>query len=151
LYICFCYLILNEQKGLLQIMWVRINPAEVLFISKYYIMHYKRYQTVLSFCIALTLLSSCDKKEEEESNGSITFWTNNLSAHGGYMNVTIEGTSKPIILSWPSLPDCNNTQGTASFELASGTYSYTVTDGNSQFFYGLITVYANDCTGKQLD
>ncbi|MNU28487.1 hypothetical protein D3C71_169250 [compost metagenome] len=96
-------------------------------------MHYKRYQTVLSFCIALTLLSSCDKKEEE-GNGSVTFWTNNLSAHGGYINVTIEGTSKPIILSSPSLPDCNNTQGTARFELASGTYSYKLQMLTASFF-----------------
>ena len=114
-------------------------------------MYHKRYpSTFLSFCAALALLSSCDKKEET-GTGSITFWTNNLTAHGGYMNVTVEGTAQPITLSWPSLPDCNNTQGTARFELESGAYSYTVTDGNGQAFSGSVVVYANDRTGKQLD
>lgn len=111
-----------------------------------------RYALILLSVISIaTCFSACDKKEDSDGPGRITFWTNNLNGHGGWMNVTVNGQSKQITLDWPALPDCTNTQGTASFELSPETHSYTVTDANGQVFFGNVLVYSDDCTGKQLD
>lgn len=98
-----------------------------------------------------TTFISCDKKEPSDAPGRVTFYTNNLNAHGGWMNVTINGEAKQLTLNWASLPNCENTQGTASFELSSETHSYSVTDAKGQVFFGNVAVFSDDCTGKQLD
>jgi len=78
-----------------------------------------RYALVLLSVNSLaSTLTTCKKEEDSDKPGRIPFFTNNLSAHGGWMNVTINGASQQITLNWPSLPDCSNTQGTASFELS---------------------------------
>lgn len=111
-----------------------------------------RYALILLSVISLTAgFSACKKEEDSGGPGRITFWTNNLSGHGGWMNVTINGEAKQITLNWPALPDCSNTQGTASFELPAETHTYTVTDANGQVFFGNVIVFSDDCFGKQLD
>ncbi|RQO31122.1 hypothetical protein DBR32_10485 [Taibaiella sp. KBW10] len=110
-----------------------------------------RNKRTIFLLVCLTfLLNSCDK-QEPDGKGRITFWTNDIGAHGGWMNVTIEGNAKQILLQWPSIPDCDNTQGTARFELESGIHAYSVTDANGQVTFGNVIVYKDQCTGKQLD
>lgn len=111
-----------------------------------------KYALILFSVIGLTYsFSACKKEKDSGAPGRVTFWTNNLSGHGGWMNVTVNGTSKQITINWPTLPDCPGTQGTASFELPPESYSYTVTDANGKVFFGNIIVFSDDCIGKQLD
>lgn len=56
-----------------------------------------RYALLLVVSLWMTV-SACTKDENSDEPGRITFFTNNLGGHGGWMNVTINGEAKQITL-----------------------------------------------------
>lgn len=115
----------------------------------------KKYGFIAIILFLCQCSVSCSKDDEDKDtgkgNGTITFWTPNLEQHAGYINVAIDGTAHNITLSWPSLPDCKHTQGTAVFDLPAGTYNYTTTDGKGAVSSGSVNVFANDCFDHKIN
>lgn len=115
----------------------------------------KKLNFLLFILFSSLYLCSCSKedanKDQGKGKGTITFWTAKLEAHKGYINVVIDSLARNITLSWPSLPDCKNTQGTAVFELPAGTYNYSTTDGNGSVSFGSVNVFADDCFDHKID
>ncbi|MBL7712316.1 MAG: hypothetical protein JNL13_07635 [Chitinophagaceae bacterium] len=105
----------------------------------------------LALCSTLWLCS-CNKEDagKEKGKGRIRFWTTRLEAYKGYINVVIDSLARNITLSWPSLPDGNNTQGTAVFERPAGSYNYVTTDGNGAVSFSNVNVFA-DCFDHKTD
>jgi hypothetical protein len=76
------------------------------------------------------------------ANGQVVFWQA-PSCGCGITNVTILGITKQITLDYSSIPSCGD-NGTATFTLKVGTYSYTATDG-TKTWNGNVTVSKNGC------
>lgn len=99
-------------------------------------------------------LFSCHKNHLNQPSltGSVVFWTPNLAAHGGYVDVTINGRTRTITTNWSfPPPDCQSTNGVAYFNLDSGTYSFTTVDFFGFTSSGSVTFVANDCNKKRIE
>jgi hypothetical protein len=100
------------------------------------------------FLSSLTIVACTNKESDPPSStdGSIIFWTPNLEAHGGYVDVTINGLTRQITTNWTAAPpNCLSTNGVAYFNFDAGQYSYTTIDYFGFTSNGTVTVVANDC------
>lgn len=110
--------------------------------------------------ICLFTILNCHEDDEEttaqsqtqEQSGSLIFWTPNLPAHGGFVNVTINGVTKTITTNWTTAPpNCLSTNGVAYFFLNAGTYNFNTVDYFGFTSSGSVTVIASNCNKKYLE
>lgn len=99
----------------------------------------------LAFPILIALLwgigAGCGKRSVTPVSNTLFYLAEDCG--NGQTTVSINGTSKQISQIFSTAPKCGE-KNTASFQLAAGTYAYTVTD-NSGNRSGSITVEANKC------
>lgn len=108
-----------------------------------------------SYSIKLEAISKKGNKRSESSKsytvkaavGQVVFWQ--APACGcNITNVTIGSTTRQITLDFSSVPTCGD-NGTATFNLPIGTYSFSATDG-TKTWNGNITITKNNCSKLQL-
>lgn len=107
------------------------------------------------YSVKLEAISKKGNKKSEASKsftvkaalGEIVFWQA-PSCGCGITSVTINGVTKQITLDFNSTPTCGD-NGTATFTLPVGSYSFSATDG-SKTWNGNITVTKNTCNKMQL-
>jgi len=104
----------------------------------------------------LLVIFSCKDEvintQPASTTGNIVFWTPNLAAHGGFVNVTINGTTRQIMVNYPSQPtNCLSNNGCAFFNLEKGTYNYATVDYFGFTSKGMITVVENNCSKQRIE
>ena len=117
----------------------------------------KKINTIALGCGLVALLASCPKDDNlvptsTPSEGTVIFWTSNLAAHGGFVNVTLKDKISKITVNWMSQPpNCLSTNGVAHFYLEAGEYDYSTIDYFGFRSTGRIAVIAGDCNKKFIE
>ena len=105
--------------------------------------------------IIVFVIWSCGSKKKESApppKGSIIFWTPNLAAHGGYVDVTIDGLTKTITANWTTPPpNCLSTNGVAYFYLDAGSHNYSTVDFFGFRSTGTVTVVVDNCNKNRIE
>ncbi len=116
---------------------------------------YNNLKKIFFLLLSTIILQACPGTKDDpkpSTTGSIIFWTPNLAAHGGYVEITINGLTRQITANWTAPPpNCLSTNGNAYFNLEAGQYSYTTKDFFGFTSNGTATVVANDCNKNRIE